>query len=574
MRLSAKHQILLLCCFFIPLSIILSDCKKESHPGISTYESGSRVGPAGGIVRDAAGAFVAIPAGALAAETEISVMTYRDGSALPEKMWSSFFGELGAAEFLPDGIKFNAPVTITIPSPVPLPPGKEAPLFRWNENDRAWEQTEFTAVVNPDGLSYSANVNHFTTFSAYGFGNFPSPGFGSLDDPGSLDPDAVKAALEQRFSQWIDEYERSCHHLGETDRRGNCVMEIGGFRFHMTYDQGKFHYESDREKGQVNVADKQEVQTFNYGPPDGAYRYHFKVVICWTALLVRLKLKATPNYIRIPLEGPAKATRARVEATVEFIKRNGDKSTYSGFIVEFSLSGPGDVGPDSAITDGAGVAFVKYIPEESGVAHITATVKNCEGFPSAPKTKAETAIYVASSIWGVTAKFGFTEGGKVPWSFSDEVIIYVPFTIDEDGKVKSGEDGEGGHEKLSITMKHKDCTIRNIQAPKFKATATGNLKDRTLHIKIQPEKPLELSFDIYGGDLYKVFLYPVVHYGVNEWALICKHLEAELFLVQGESTDSIAEHGYEEFGDSLLRYAFLLWINDESQQRSANENEK
>ena len=189
------------------------------------------------------------------------------------------------------------------------------------------------------------------------------------------------------------------------------------------------------------------------------------------------------------------------------------------------------------------------------------------GPSSAPPDRAgvapETAPSDAANRWQVTARIKFIEEGKMPWSFDDDVIMHVPFSIDEAGRVLGEDGGLGGHE-VSVAAKHKDLAVRNLKAPDFEAAASGQLKDGVLHIKVRPKKLLELSFDIYGGDQYKVFSYHVAHYGVNEWGLIEKYVEAKLPLREGETTDGLAEFGYEEFGDSRLRYSYAVWINTDN----------
>ena len=239
MKRSRNNTAFFWSCLFLSLSLTLAGCNGgTSSDGESPApETNLKIGTQGGTVTDAGGASVVIPPGALAKETEITVITYRDSAALPGEMWSTLFGENGAAEFLPDGLAFALPVKITVPSTVPLTPGDEIPLFQWNDPEGAWEETDFTARVNPDGLSWSAEVTHFTIFSAGGYGNFPSPGLGNLDDPGSQDPNTVETALEALFTVWIDEFESKVHRLGEIVRERDCVMELQGLKYHMMYQQ-------------------------------------------------------------------------------------------------------------------------------------------------------------------------------------------------------------------------------------------------------------------------------------------------------------------------------------------------
>jgi len=605
MKRSGKTSAFLWSCLILSLIFYLMGCNggSFSDSAAPVPETTSKIGSKGGTVTDEGGSSVVIPPGALSKETEITVITYRDGTALPDDMWSSLFGENGAAEFLPDGLTFALPVTITVPSAVPLTPGDEIPLFQWNDPEGAWEQTEFTARVNPDGLSWSAEVTHFTTFSTGGWGNFPSPGLGDLDDPGSIDPDEARAALEGRFTEWIDEFESKVHRLGEVKRKNDCVMEIQGLKYHMDYEQGKFHYGSDRTKGKTDGCHAWETLKYKYGPPDGSYRYFFTVEICWMRLLARVTVTATPDTIEIPPEGPDHAPKAKVEATVEFLKKDGGTLTYPGFLFEFTLQEwrtfyydpVGELFPDCCPTDDLGKAVVFFHPKNPGTAQVTATVSTggCPGDPAILDSKGQTEkIVVTRNAWVANACIEFEEVGAITgneyymFNYKDAVKLVVPFTLDEEGIVQCDPDcsyGDhdwclndpisGDSEPLPkreipfIEATRSECSIRNIHPGPgqglFRVTVSGRLNGNILTLNIYPVEPLTITFDIFckGDDWEQTIPWPNM-YGVNEWGIMQDKLKVELPLVDG-ANNAPGEEGTVTFGDTTLRYRFSVILKNE-----------
>jgi len=593
MKRSGKTSAFLWSCLILSAIFYFTGCNggSSSDSEAPVPETTSKIGSKGGTVTDEGGSSVVIPPGALSKETEITVITYRDGTALPDEMWSSLFGENGAAEFLPDGLTFALPVTITVPSTVSLTPGDEIPLFQWNDPEGAWEQTDFTARVNPDGLSWSAEVTHFTTFSTGGWGNFPSPGLGNLDDPDSIDPDEARAALEGRFTEWIDEFESKVHSLGEVKRKNDCVMEIQGLKYHMDYGQGKFHYSSDRTKGKTDGCHAWETLKYKYGPPDGSYQYFFTVEICWMRLLARVTVTATPDTIEIPPEGPDRAPKAKVEATVEFVKKDGGTLTYAGFLVTFTLqnSNTGELFPETCPTDDSGKAFVYFHPKNPGTATVTATVSTCgcPGDPTVIDSKGQTKIVVTQNAWvaGVYIEFeeigAWTGNEYFMFHYKDCLYMDVPFTIDEEGAVQSNPDCSLGDHCFTgvgwwdegpapvIEATRSECSIRNIDLGPyqglFKVTASGCLNGNILTLNIHPVEPLTITFDIFckssDENWEQTIPWPNM-YGVNEWGIMQDKLKVEIPLIDLADSGP-GEVGTVAFGDTVLRYWFKVNLRNE-----------
>lgn len=106
----------------------------------------------GGFV-ELAGFRVDIPAGALPADTVVTIDLPRDAT----------LGKRVLAEFGPHGIQFNQPVRISFPlQGVIVPFGVPLEVSRWENG--AW--TSLGGVVSPDGTRLSGATPHFSTYSA------------------------------------------------------------------------------------------------------------------------------------------------------------------------------------------------------------------------------------------------------------------------------------------------------------------------------------------------------------------------------------------------------------------------
>lgn len=125
----------------------------------------SGVGPAGGTVSGPSGAQVVIPAGALGANTAITITQSSSGApALPVGMTS--FGQMFA--FTPHGTTFAAPVTVTVPfDPTSVPAGRTPILYKTTAGQLGWERVS-GATVN--AATMTAQV---TSFSFLSVGNAP-----------------------------------------------------------------------------------------------------------------------------------------------------------------------------------------------------------------------------------------------------------------------------------------------------------------------------------------------------------------------------------------------------------------
>jgi hypothetical protein len=110
----------------------------------------------GGTVEIEGGASLAIPAGALAEDTTITVETSNAASDAPEK--STIKSVI--YDFGPDGTEFLEPAALTLPAPK-LGENQVAVISWLDEEANAW--TDLSTTVGDDG-SVSADITHFTKF--------------------------------------------------------------------------------------------------------------------------------------------------------------------------------------------------------------------------------------------------------------------------------------------------------------------------------------------------------------------------------------------------------------------------
>ncbi|MET0396911.1 MAG: hypothetical protein ABW277_08825 [Longimicrobiaceae bacterium] len=98
---------------------------------------------------------VDIPAGALPQDTVVTINLPAD----------PVLGKRVIAEFLPHGVQFNTPVTLTFPlQGVTLPPGGAIEVGRWENG--GW--TSLGGTVSPNGKRLTSTTPHFSMYAARG----------------------------------------------------------------------------------------------------------------------------------------------------------------------------------------------------------------------------------------------------------------------------------------------------------------------------------------------------------------------------------------------------------------------
>ena len=114
-----KH-ISILCIFIISITISFR-CSGDNKNSRTLETYSQLVGPEGGTVTDPNVASVYIPEGALDETTTITISTFQNSKDIALEHGITPFK--GGADFGPDGLTFNIPVTITLPSSIRLVQG-------------------------------------------------------------------------------------------------------------------------------------------------------------------------------------------------------------------------------------------------------------------------------------------------------------------------------------------------------------------------------------------------------------------------------------------------------------------
>lgn len=112
-------------------------------------------------VADGEGASVDVPAD-LDTTDPVTVEGLTDPDGLPPTGDPAAF--LGGIALGPEGLTFDAPVTITIPLIRSTTPGRRLRLYHWDERHEGWEETDFTATVAADGVHAVGEVTHFSYY--------------------------------------------------------------------------------------------------------------------------------------------------------------------------------------------------------------------------------------------------------------------------------------------------------------------------------------------------------------------------------------------------------------------------
>jgi hypothetical protein len=151
------------------------------------------VGPSGGSV-SAEGISLQIPAGALGAETAISITVAGDA---PAGALSKLFA------FEPDGTTFAAPVTISFP----VPDGTSGAVIFWS---KPGSTTEFEPLPTTVGdKSATASITHFSR-GYLGPAEIGNTFSGSLPDSGFVIADAISLIGRDYFPCSIPEGQQTC----------------------------------------------------------------------------------------------------------------------------------------------------------------------------------------------------------------------------------------------------------------------------------------------------------------------------------------------------------------------------
>lgn len=106
---------------------------------------------------------VQVPANAVSSSIQLAVSSIPAGQVPRSTTVNTSI--VSAGQFEPSGTQFSQPVLITFPLPYPRTAGTTFSLMQLNETTGAYTNSGFTATVNTDGTSASAEVTHFTTYT-------------------------------------------------------------------------------------------------------------------------------------------------------------------------------------------------------------------------------------------------------------------------------------------------------------------------------------------------------------------------------------------------------------------------
>ncbi|MHB8931104.1 MAG: hypothetical protein ACYC5R_10965 [Melioribacteraceae bacterium] len=106
---------------------------------------------------------VQVPSNAVSSNVQLTVSSIPAGQV--PRSTTANTAVVSAGQFGPSGTQFSQPVTISFPLPYSRTPGTTFSLMQLNESTGTYTNSGFTATVNADGTSASAQVTHFTTYT-------------------------------------------------------------------------------------------------------------------------------------------------------------------------------------------------------------------------------------------------------------------------------------------------------------------------------------------------------------------------------------------------------------------------
>lgn len=375
---------------------------------------GKLITPRGGTVSDPGGVSMIIPAGALARNTYITVTTFHDEAGMPDD-GGPLLTFNGAADFGPDGLEFQVPISVTFPSNKPLTPGARFPLFRYDEQNRIWKQTQSMATVSADGRSFSAEITHF---SLYG-------GDGSLGEGGLLDDfdnqfgdgGNPEAALDAYYN-WLLEQRPVGY---KTVHDGRCVEVVGHFvelTYHVNGVSGDPLRAGGRSSDYTFMVDYSSETVYK----NSTTFYNLFATIYYDCSDPDFTVTASPSRI-------SKKEQSAITARLIC----GAEPMVSQPVTFEAIAGLGTVNPTEASTSSGGEAHTTFTAgEENGRESIYAHYITCQGLQD------EHEMIKAANV-----DIGSTSSGTLELHMTSafpaiDVSTRVSVELDEDGTVTFG----------------------------------------------------------------------------------------------------------------------------------------
>jgi len=455
--------------------LFLAACQQASSPATT-----QRIGPDGGTIQEEGGAALSVPPGALPDQIEFKITSYSSAAGLPENIQPHFFGSFSAATFLPEGLTFEQAVSITIPSQERLTPGDQFPIFTWDEENRAWQETEFIATVDPGGYSYTAEVTHFSTNSGGGTNGAGSPfqGFNMGDEQGC---DGFN--VTNQLNNWANQFNGAYGGVGGQDARGSCCWELKGEELKVTYEcLGTGPITKSNTQGDMTDCDQVERVNKSTGVVGHAGGYTYQTITrCWKRVMPNVTISELPGKINLTCqEDSGQNVNVRVTCGQEGVPQAE---------VNWSVAGVGEVSPASGTTDPSGYAETTLNVEDEGYSSVQAIVKSCQDEQTHFQTlNTNQACVDTCDQMYLNLHMSFTHSGAgVPWELNDQVSAYIDYTVDDEtGAIESGN-SEAGH-SVSINMTRDNCSATDVTSPSFAMKIlNGYATEDKIHVELEPQ---------------------------------------------------------------------------------------
>jgi len=440
------------------------DSSTDSGSGGNT---GMTVGPDGGTVTDE-GVTLVFPAGALDNSITVTVDYHEDQWDLPDSMASSHCGELGAVTFGPEGQTFNSPVSMTMPINQSTAPGTALALWIWNDSAQAWEDTQDTAIVNADGLSVTAPIRHFSSYST-------ATGFDLGGHFNNVSP-VNTMTIMMAFNSWIS-WMSGWRHVDMKKQFVDCCTRVTGIEYHFVYQSPSNSYPRTYSEGDLEDYDYRE----SYQSSDGAFGsgYYVSVTIdvYWT--------NQAPDEVDVRTDNDWFDITGGVTYQAAITGRSicGEKLMVN-IPFDFDLYGPGNLSVEHANTGATGIATTTYTTSDTGQVTIEGEAKTCLARGGLQIATGGAQIHVvACKEWYLAVTITFTHTCE-NWGFIDQVDMLVPLTIEENDYVTCAT-GEGSQIAV-MGSSNEHCEVSSSSTPDFTVYAQGNIVGQTLYITIAP----------------------------------------------------------------------------------------
>jgi len=466
-------------------------------------------------VTDSDGASVFIPAGALDAETAITVKTVPGKDDLPSES-QPFLPMLGGARFGPSGTEFNLPVTLTIPVDPPVYASDTITVLYWDDLEGRWTALQGPVTVVPGGRAVTVETTHFTLFSAISnvFDDFHE-NFGDGSTAG------------EAFSSYVSWFLANVTHMGRKGLYNGDCHEVVGIRIDLGYrveylPDGPY-YEgypaySDGESGEPDVIFYVMYDFVEEGPSGTADKFYaLEIHVSLKCCAADVSVTAQPSSIDI------KETSG-VTATVMC-----DDEPMAGYGVTFEAPGGlGEVSPVTTATSAGGTASTTFTAgNDEGTESVRASITQCAGQES-PYGAAQIEI---SSDWTGTMHITFTHdiGDEPLYNFTDDVSISLDLAIEEGAVYGTGT----GTHSISLTPAG-NCTEQNMVAPAFQVVAAGTVEGDRLQLQVVPlSMPLSFTLHCVWDTIEDDFPFPV--YGMLESSIMGQYIFVDVPWEKGAS---------------------------------------